>query len=87
MAGRNQSSNVIDHFDSLLRGQDDMMNNPLDDVEVLKKPEEMLSYHIEEETLKCPALEDNPIFHRLKMRLRQFYFIKEEYRRNGPDQA
>lgn len=62
-----------------------MMNNPLDDVDVLRKPEEMLSYHIEEETLKCPNLEDNPIFQKLKGRLKQFYFQQEEHRRNGPD--
>jgi hypothetical protein len=51
-----------------------MMNNPLDDIDVLRKPEDMLSYHIEEETLKCPNLEDNPIFQKLKGRLKQFYF-------------
>jgi hypothetical protein len=65
----------MDNFDSLIRDQNDMMNNPLDDIDVLKKPEEMLSFQIEEETLKCPHLEDNPIFQKLKLRLKQFYFI------------
>ena len=73
MAGRNQTSNVMDHFDSLLRDQNDMMDGQGEDIDVLKKPEEMLSYHIEEEVLKCAHLEDNPIFSKLKQRLRRFY--------------
>ncbi len=44
------------------------------------------SFKIEEESLNCPELDDNPIFRNLRNKLRHFYFLQEEYRVKGLNQ-
>lgn len=43
-----------------------------------------LAFKIEESGLECPILESNPIFQKLRFRLRQFFIVSEQYRKNGP---
>ena len=45
---------------------------------------ESVAYQVEESTLDCPELEDNPVFMNLRNRLRLFFFKQEEFRRKGP---
>ncbi|CDW84410.1 UNKNOWN [Stylonychia lemnae] len=82
--GLNHGTMMGDQFDSMLRDQDGLLADM--DQQLLPKIEELLSYHIEEQGLECQNLELNPIFQKLRLRLRQFYFQAEEYRRNGPSQ-
>ena len=42
------------------------------------------SFKLKEQSLRCPALEDNPIFVRLRSRLIKFYIESERYRKFGP---
>lgn len=64
----------MDQFDSMIKNETDILNNLNEEVTQLKKPEEMLAYQIEERTLECKALESNPIFQKLRNRLKQFFF-------------
>jgi hypothetical protein len=43
-----------------------------------------LAFQIEEKGLECKALENNPIFQKLRLRLRKFFSIAENHRKNGP---
>lgn len=45
---------------------------------------QMKSFHLREQSLRCPALDDNPIFKRLRARLIKFYIEQERYRKEGP---
>lgn len=49
---------------------------------------ESIAFQIEEKGLVCPQLEDNPLFKRLKSRIRSFFIMQEQFRRNkGPTEA
>eukprot|EP00347_Sterkiella_histriomuscorum_P008883 403343381 len=72
-----------DQFDSMIKDQNDLLSN-MDNQQLLPQIEDLLSFKIEEKGLECPVLESNPIFQKLRLRLRQFYFQAEEHRRNGP---
>ncbi len=43
-----------------------------------------LTFKIKERSLECKSLETNPIFQKLRLRIRQFHIINEDYRKNGP---
>ena len=44
----------------------------------------MKSFRLREQSLRCPALDENPIFKRLRSRLIKFYLEQERYRKEGP---
>ena len=44
----------------------------------------MKSFRLREQSLRCPGLDDNPIFKRLRSRLIKFYIEQERYRKEGP---
>lgn len=44
----------------------------------------MKSFRLREQSLRCPALDENPIFKRLRSRLIKFYIEQERYRKEGP---
>jgi len=80
---RGRPHTAVDQFDAAMRDSNDLLDQ--DDEALLPKIEELLSFQIEEKSLECRHLEANPIFAKLKNRLRQFHVAAEEYRRRkGP---
>lgn len=72
-----------EHFDQLLQEQDDECDNleQRDQIAMIMNSE---GFKLNEKNLECPALEQNPIFLKLKQRLLKFFIISEKYRLNGP---
>ena len=44
----------------------------------------MKSFQLRVKSLRCPALDDNPIFCRLRARLIKFFIEQERYRKEEP---
>jgi len=45
-----------------------------------------IAYQIEEQIFECPALEDNPLFQKLRNRLRLFFNQQEDFNKHGISQ-
>ena len=53
--------------------------------EISANAKAMRSFKLKEQSLRCPELEDNPVFKRLRHRLIKYYLEAEHYRKLGPN--
>ena len=69
-----------------LAGDSDLYDEDGNFDEFAAKVKGSFSFKMKESALRCPPLEHNPIFQRLRQRLIKFHLISEKYRKCGPTQ-
>lgn len=72
-------------MDEMIRNEDSQLQENGGSIDERLGPiTDSIAYEIDEQSLACPDLEENPIYIKLKKRLLKFFVTREEARRYGP---